>query len=44
MKNIDVTKALPTLHGRARRRWLSDRACRRKARHAARPAVDQVHV
>ena len=42
--NIDMTKALPMLHGRARRRWLSDRACRRKARHVALPGVVQVHA
>ena len=32
MRSIDVVETAPRLDGRARRRWLSDRAIRRKVR------------
>jgi hypothetical protein len=44
MKIIDRTEGAMTLPGRARRRWLSDRANRRKARLLASRGVREVRA
>jgi hypothetical protein len=44
MKIIDSTEGSAARHGRARRRWLSDRASRRKARLLAHRGLPEVRA